>query len=93
MNRGSPAKSQQMIKLIPSVFSLAPAVVYKGDVRLSTPERSRPPQSTSEGPRATNQPPPPDKGTAGMDRNVVRDSSDMSNTVQKLRAARGVLCE
>lgn len=49
---------------------------------LWTPERSRPPRSTSEGTRATNQPTLADKRTTGMDRNVVGDSSVMSKAVR-----------
>lgn len=49
---------------------------------LWTPERSRPARSTSEGAQATNQPTLPDKRTAGMDRNVVGDSSVMSKAVR-----------
>lgn len=80
MNRGSLAKSQQTIELILFVFSLDFVLVYKGDMGLWTPERSRPPRS--EGSRATNQPALPDKRSGGTDRNVVGDSGGMSKATR-----------
>lgn len=82
-----------MIKLILSVFSVAFVVIYKGDMGLWTLERSRP--ARSEGPPATNQSVPPDKRSAGMDRNAVGDSCGMSKAtrLQKSRPTKKLICE